>query len=105
MGASCVGNTVSASACSATHKKQALTPFQIRRDEGEGSLFAVLRSQGWATGLCAGEAGTSFSAASFFMIHISLTDEGQRHALDVTSLVFRCGMVTTERLSLWLLIA
>ena len=65
----------------------------------------MLRSQGWATGLCAGEAGTSFSAASFFMIHISLTDEGQRHALDVTSLAFRYGLVTGEMRNLWLFIA
>lgn len=59
------------------------------RDEGEGSLFALLRKQGWATGLASGDAGTSFSAASFFMVRVSLTDEGQQHVPEVTALIFR----------------
>lgn len=31
-----------------------------RRHEGEGSAFALLKARGWATGLVAGEAGTSY---------------------------------------------
>ncbi|KAL6770545.1 hypothetical protein ACKKBF_B31700 [Auxenochlorella protothecoides x Auxenochlorella symbiontica] len=57
-------------------------------DEGEGSLFALLKARGWATDLCAGESGTSFSAASIFMVRIGLTDAGQEHVPEVTSLVF-----------------
>lgn len=59
------------------------------RDEGVGSLFLALKAKGWASGLCAGEAGTSFSAASFFMVRIELTDAGQERVKEVTTLVFR----------------
>jgi secreted Zn-dependent insulinase-like peptidase len=47
------------------------------RHEGFGSPFAVLKARGWATGLNAGEGGSSFSARSFFTVGITLTDEGK----------------------------
>lgn len=34
-----------------------------RSHEGEGSAFALLKARGWATGLVAGEAGTSYRRA------------------------------------------
>ncbi|PSC73920.1 Zinc-peroxisomal [Micractinium conductrix] len=57
--------------------------------EGEGSAFALLKAHGWATGLVAGEAGTSYSARSFFMVRIDLTDEGHSHAKEAVGVVFR----------------
>lgn len=56
--------------------------------EGNGSVFSLLKSKGWATGLVAGEASTSFSARSFFMVRIDLTDLGHKHMPDVLALVF-----------------
>jgi insulysin len=58
--------------------------------EGEGSAFALLKARGWATGLVAGEAGTSYSGRSFFMCRIDLTDEGHAHAQEAVAIVFRC---------------
>lgn len=40
-------------------------------------MFAVLKAQGWAVELSAGESGMSFSAASLFSVNIVLTDEGE----------------------------
>lgn len=57
--------------------------------EGEGSVFAWLKAKGWASGLVAGEAGTSYSSRSFFMVRIDLTEEGQRHAKEAVAAVFR----------------
>ncbi|GAB4818102.1 hypothetical protein N2152v2_005148 [Parachlorella kessleri] len=57
--------------------------------EGEGSVFAYLKAKGWASGLVAGEAGTSYSARSFFMVRIDLTEEGQKHAHEAVAAVFR----------------
>ena len=48
----------------------------VHRHEGEGSVFAVLKAKGWATQLSTGEAGSSFSAKSFFNVTIILTKEG-----------------------------
>jgi len=48
----------------------------VFRHEGFGSPFALLKARGWATGLSAGEGGSSFSARSFFTVGITLTDEG-----------------------------
>ena len=49
----------------------------LYRHEGEGSVFAVLKSRGWATALSAGEGSLSFSGRSFFSVHIVLTKEGE----------------------------
>ena len=46
--------------------------------EGKGSVFAVLKRLGWATGLSAGESGLSITSRSFFDVRIDLTDEGGR---------------------------
>ncbi|KAK9834702.1 hypothetical protein WJX74_008107 [Apatococcus lobatus] len=56
--------------------------------EGEGSVFAVLKAQGWATSLVAGEGALSFSNRSFFMCKADLTDMGQEHVQEVGQLVF-----------------
>ncbi|KAK9789047.1 hypothetical protein WJX73_010500 [Symbiochloris irregularis] len=56
--------------------------------EGSGSLFAELKERNLANSLVAGEASESFSACSFFMASISLTDAGQKAIEEVLSLVF-----------------
>ncbi|KAK9803974.1 hypothetical protein WJX72_009535 [[Myrmecia] bisecta] len=56
--------------------------------EGEGSVFALLKKQGWATGLSAGEGGSSFSTRSFFMVKVELTDEGHQHVKEIGATVF-----------------
>lgn len=56
--------------------------------EGEGSVFSLLRKKGWATGLVAGEANTSFSNQSFFMCHVDLTEEGNVHVKEVVAIIF-----------------
>ena len=54
--------------------------------EGKGSVFALLKRLGWATGLSAGESGLSITSRSFFDVRIDLTDEGERrHCLKVCS--------------------
>eukprot|EP00887_Chlorella_sp_A99_P007901 scaffold12.g7901.t1 len=57
--------------------------------EGKGSAFALLKERGWATGLVAGEAGTSYSSRGFFMCRVDLTEEGQRHVQEVVRIIFR----------------
>lgn len=57
--------------------------------EGEGSVFAYLKKRGWATGLVAGEASTSFSSRSFFMVRIDLTEAGHESVAEVINEVFR----------------
>ena len=47
----------------------------MRRHEGAGSLYALLKARGWATALSAGTSN-SFSARSFFDVNIDLTDKG-----------------------------
>ncbi|KAH8506557.1 hypothetical protein H0E87_013388 [Populus deltoides] len=56
--------------------------------EGEGSLFYVLKTLGWATDLSAGEVdGTT--EFSFFTAVINLTDAGHEHMQDVVGLLFK----------------
>jgi len=57
--------------------------------EGEGSAFAYLKKRGWATGLVAGEASTSFSSRSFFMVRIDLTEAGHERVAEVVHVVFQ----------------
>ena len=40
-------------------------------------MFALLKKNGWATSLSAGESGGSLSSRSIFMVHIELTDAGE----------------------------
>lgn len=56
--------------------------------EGKGSVFALLKSKGWATGLSAGETESSWEFA-FFSISVELTEEGHAHFEEVASLVFQ----------------
>ncbi|KAG5242657.1 insulin-degrading enzyme [Salix suchowensis] len=56
--------------------------------EGEGSLFYVLKTLGWATELSAGE-GDGTIEFSFFNVVINLTDAGHEHMQDVVGLLFK----------------
>ncbi|PON38848.1 Coenzyme PQQ biosynthesis protein [Parasponia andersonii] len=56
--------------------------------EGEGSLFYILKTLGWATGLSAGEGEWSLEF-SFFKVVIDLTDAGQEHMQDIIGLLFK----------------
>ncbi|XP_026425305.1 insulin-degrading enzyme-like 1, peroxisomal [Papaver somniferum] len=56
--------------------------------EGEGSLFCILKTLGWATGLSAGEDDSSNDYA-FFKVNIDLTDSGNEHMEDIVGLLFK----------------
>ncbi|KAK3446693.1 hypothetical protein EUGRSUZ_A02355 [Eucalyptus grandis] len=56
--------------------------------QGEGSLFYVLKTLGWATSLFAGE-GESCWEFAFFTVQIDLTDAGHEHMQDVIGLLFK----------------
>ncbi|KAL5556247.1 hypothetical protein UlMin_038483 [Ulmus minor] len=57
-------------------------------DEGEGSLFYILKTLGWATSLFAGEGDSSLDF-SFFKVVIELTDAGHEHMQDIVGLLFK----------------
>ncbi|KAI8562238.1 hypothetical protein RHMOL_Rhmol03G0019100 [Rhododendron molle] len=56
--------------------------------EGEGSVFYVLKTLGWATSLSAGESDWTCEF-SFFKVVIDLTDAGHEHVEDIVGLVFK----------------
>lgn len=56
--------------------------------EGEGSLYFVLKTLGWAVSLSAGEGESTFDF-SFFSVVIELTDAGHEHVEDVIGLLFK----------------
>ncbi|EFJ11426.1 hypothetical protein SELMODRAFT_447027 [Selaginella moellendorffii] len=56
--------------------------------EADGSLFALLKSLGWASSLSAGENERS-SDYSLFSIYIELTDAGQEHMEDIVGFTFQ----------------
>ncbi|ONK75239.1 uncharacterized protein A4U43_C03F14810 [Asparagus officinalis] len=56
--------------------------------EGEGSLFYILKTLGWAMGLSAGEGDWSLEF-SFFNVIIELTDAGHEHVEDIVGLLFK----------------
>ncbi|KAF8043973.1 hypothetical protein BT93_A2068 [Corymbia citriodora subsp. variegata] len=56
--------------------------------QGEGSLFHVLKTLGWATSLFAGEWESCWEFA-FFMVKIDLTDAGHEHVQDIVGLLFK----------------
>ncbi|XP_061340328.1 insulin-degrading enzyme-like 1, peroxisomal [Gastrolobium bilobum] len=56
--------------------------------EGEGSLYYILKTLGWATGLSAGESDWSLDF-SFFKVAIDLTDAGHEHIEDIVGLLFK----------------
>ncbi|GMY19416.1 insulin-degrading enzyme-like 1, peroxisomal [Fagus crenata] len=56
--------------------------------EGEGSLFFILKTFGWATDLCVGVAKETLEY-SFFKVVIDLTDAGHVHMQDIIGLLFK----------------
>lgn len=56
--------------------------------EGEGSLFYILKTLGWATSLSAGEGDWTLEF-SFFKVVIELTDAGHEHMQDIVGLAFK----------------
>ncbi|CAB4317113.1 unnamed protein product [Prunus armeniaca] len=56
--------------------------------KGEGSLYYILKTSGWATGLSAGEGDSTFDF-SFFRVDIDLTDAGHEHMQDIVGLLFK----------------
>ncbi|CBI29843.3 insulin-degrading enzyme-like 1, peroxisomal [Vitis vinifera] len=56
--------------------------------EGEGSLFYILKTLGWATSLSAGE-GDWTCEFSFFKVVIDLTEAGHEHMQDIVGLLFK----------------
>ncbi|PRQ44705.1 putative insulysin [Rosa chinensis] len=56
--------------------------------EGEGSLYYILKTLGWATGLSAGESDSTLDFA-FFKVDIDLTDAGHEHMQDIVGLLFK----------------
>lgn len=55
--------------------------------EGEGSILDLLKRQGWADSLSAGE-GRAAGDDAFFQIDIGLTESGLRHVWSVVDVVF-----------------
>ena len=55
--------------------------------EGKGSLLALLKDKGWATGLGASP-GEDFDTESSFHVQISLTPQGLQHSDEIVSLFF-----------------
>ena len=55
--------------------------------EGEGSLLALLKEKGWATGLGASP-GEEFTNENSFNVYISLTPAGFEHINDIVELFF-----------------
>eukprot|EP01048_Picozoa_sp_COSAG05_P004387 COSAG05_NODE_233_length_13251_cov_30.223920_4_plen_875_part_00 len=67
--------------------------------EGAGSILALLKKEGWADGLSAGE-GSSASDFSSFTISIELTTEGLENYEQVAAIVFQyIGMLHREGIS------
>lgn len=56
--------------------------------EGEGSLFYILKTLGWAMSLSAGEGDWS-TEFSFFNVNIELTDSGHEHVEDIIGLMYK----------------
>ena len=67
-------------------------------------MFALLKAKGWATQLSTGEAGSSFTAKSFFNVTVVLTKEGEcsQSCADVRLLLVQVdlGQVQTSCTSL-----
>ncbi len=55
--------------------------------EGKGSILALLKNKGWATGLGASP-GEDFDSESSFHVYISLTPQGLQHTDEIISLFF-----------------
>jgi secreted Zn-dependent insulinase-like peptidase len=55
--------------------------------EGEGSLFALLKSKGWIEGLQSGASGSEGHA--LMTVRLPLTEEGFQHIDEITGLIFQ----------------
>ncbi len=64
--------------------------------EGEGSLLALLKEKGWATGLGA-SSGEEYTHENSFNVYISLTPEGYKHIDDIVSLFFSYAQVLKQQ--------
>lgn len=69
--------------------------------EADGSLFALLKSLGFATSLSAGESDSSLEYA-FFRVSLELTDLGQCHVQDVIKLTFQYIKILHEGAAEWI---
>ncbi|KAJ7972217.1 insulin-degrading enzyme-like 1, peroxisomal [Quillaja saponaria] len=70
--------------------------------EGEGSLYYILKTLGWATSLSAGE-GESSLEFSFFKVAIDLTDAGHEHIQDIIGLLFKyIGLLQQSGVCKWI---
>ena len=70
-------------------------------DEGQGSLFALLKSRGWANALSAGP-GIVANNAMTFDIDIDLTDDGKQHIDDIVTEAFRyIALLRSQGLQAW----
>jgi secreted Zn-dependent insulinase-like peptidase len=71
------------------HYKEKPTQFigHLLGHEGEGSLLAWLKDQGWAEGLSAG-LRSNIRNNSTFQINISLTEQGLNHINEITTQLF-----------------
>jgi secreted Zn-dependent insulinase-like peptidase len=56
--------------------------------EGDGSLYSILKNNGWAQGLSAG-AGFMDNVQGEFSVSVQLTDEGLNHIEDIGELLFQ----------------
>jgi insulysin len=63
--------------------------------EGPGSIYALIKSKGWANGLGAG-ASSLCPGSAFFSISIRLTEEGLKHYEEVAETVFQYIAVLKE---------
>lgn len=74
-----------------TRSLYAFKPLQlishILGHEGDGSLLALLKQQGWAEGLSAGQ-GLSTAHDATLMVQIQLTRDGVAHTDTITELLF-----------------
>ena len=64
--------------------------------EGAGSLLSLLKGQGWADQLSAGEA-RSYSDFATFDVTLELTEEGNAKAEEIVSLIFACVYMVCDR--------
>jgi insulysin len=64
--------------------------------EGEGSVYAALKNQGWATALVSGPSNST-KEFDFFKIDIDLTEEGFKHREQVVETVFQYVRLLKEQ--------
>ncbi|KAK3262595.1 hypothetical protein CYMTET_28558 [Cymbomonas tetramitiformis] len=70
--------------------------------EGEGSIFALLKEKGWASGLSSGGGHDSFTAASTFSVRVDLTEGGHANVCEVIGIIFQyIDLVSREGVQQW----